>query len=56
MISISDDIDLARREVKLQIAFYSTTRTYTPILELHGKADDRPGSPRGASATRTRKR
>ncbi|MFP5298985.1 MAG: LLM class flavin-dependent oxidoreductase [Actinomycetota bacterium] len=36
MISISDDVDLARREVKLQIAFYSTTRTYTPILELHG--------------------
>ncbi|MGI8773904.1 MAG: TIGR03617 family F420-dependent LLM class oxidoreductase [Actinomycetota bacterium] len=39
MISISDDVDLARREVKLQIAFYATTRTYTPILELHGKAD-----------------
>lgn len=38
MISISDDVDLARREVKLQIAFYATTRTYTPILELHGKA------------------
>lgn len=39
MISISDDVDLARREVKLQIAFYATTRTYTPILELHGKAE-----------------
>ncbi|MGH2755065.1 MAG: LLM class flavin-dependent oxidoreductase [Actinomycetota bacterium] len=39
MISISDDVDTARREVKLQIAFYATTRTYTPILELHGKAD-----------------
>jgi probable F420-dependent oxidoreductase len=38
LISISDDVDLARREVKLQIAFYATTRTYTPILELHGKA------------------
>ncbi|MBA2724605.1 MAG: LLM class flavin-dependent oxidoreductase [Actinobacteria bacterium] len=38
MISISDDADVARREVKLQIAFYATTRTYTPILELHGKA------------------
>lgn len=38
MISISDDVDLARREVKLQLAFYSTTRTYTPILELHGRA------------------
>ena len=39
MISINDDVDLARREVKLQLAFYSTTRTYSPILELHGKAD-----------------
>lgn len=39
LISISDDVDKARDEVKLQIAFYSTTRTYTPILELHGKAD-----------------
>lgn len=38
MISISDDVDQARREVKLQIAFYSTTRTYSPILELHGRA------------------
>ena len=39
MISIHDDPDVARREVKLQIAFYATTRTYTPILELHGKAE-----------------
>ncbi len=38
MISISDDVDAARREVKRQIAFYATTRTYAPILELHGKA------------------
>ena len=38
MMSISDDVDMARREVKLQIAFYATTRTYTPVLELHGKA------------------
>ena len=37
MISINDDVDLARREVKLQLAFYATTRTYAPILELHGK-------------------
>ena len=37
MISISDDVDLARREVKLQIAFYATTRTYSKILELHGR-------------------
>lgn len=39
MISISDDEEQARREVKLQIAFYATTRTYLPIMELHGKAD-----------------
>jgi probable F420-dependent oxidoreductase len=38
MISISDDVDLARREVKLQIAFYATTRTYKRILEMHGRA------------------
>jgi probable F420-dependent oxidoreductase len=38
LISISDDVDLARREVKLQIAFYATTRTYRGILELHGRA------------------
>lgn len=37
MISINDDVDLARRGVKLQLAFYATTRTYAPILELHGK-------------------
>ena len=39
LISISDDVDLARREAKLQIAFYATTRTYRAILELHGRAD-----------------
>jgi probable F420-dependent oxidoreductase len=37
LISITDDGDLARREVKLQIAFYATTRTYSAILALHGK-------------------
>ena len=37
LISISEDADLARREVKLQIAFYATTRTYSGILALHGK-------------------
>jgi probable F420-dependent oxidoreductase len=39
LISISDDVDLARREAKLQIGFYATTRTYLPILELHGRTD-----------------
>jgi probable F420-dependent oxidoreductase len=37
LISISDDVDAARRELKLQIAFYATTRTYSGILALHGK-------------------
>ncbi|MGH2730218.1 MAG: TIGR03617 family F420-dependent LLM class oxidoreductase [Actinomycetota bacterium] len=37
LMAISDDVDLARREVKLQIAFYATTRTYKGILELHGR-------------------
>jgi probable F420-dependent oxidoreductase len=38
MVSLADDVDLARREVKLQIAFYATTRTYRAILEMHGRA------------------
>lgn len=37
MCSISDDVDLARREVKLQIAFYATTRTYRRVLATHGR-------------------
>jgi probable F420-dependent oxidoreductase len=37
LISISDDMDLARREIKLQIAFYATTRTYKRILATHGR-------------------
>lgn len=38
LISISDDVDMARREIKLQIAFYATTRTYKGILETHDRA------------------
>jgi probable F420-dependent oxidoreductase len=37
LVSISDDADVARRELKLQIAFYATTRSYRAILELHGR-------------------
>jgi probable F420-dependent oxidoreductase len=37
MIAVADDVDLARREVKLQIAFYATTRTYKQILQLHDR-------------------
>ena len=36
LISISEDRELARREVAQQIGFYATTRTYEPILALHG--------------------
>jgi probable F420-dependent oxidoreductase len=38
LISVSDDVDMARRELKLQIAFYATTRTYKRILEIHDRA------------------
>ena len=31
-----DDRELARREVSQQIGFYATTRTYAPVLALHG--------------------
>ncbi len=36
LVSISDDRELARREVCQQIGFYATTRTYAPVLALHG--------------------
>jgi probable F420-dependent oxidoreductase len=55
LVSISDDIEHARREAKLQIAFYATTRTYRAILELH----DRGGivsDLRSAFAARDRER
>jgi probable F420-dependent oxidoreductase len=34
--AISDDADLARREAKAQLAFYSIVRTYDSIMALHG--------------------
>jgi alkanesulfonate monooxygenase SsuD/methylene tetrahydromethanopterin reductase-like flavin-dependent oxidoreductase (luciferase family) len=34
--SVATDAARARREAKAQIAFYSTVRTYDPILDLHG--------------------
>lgn len=34
--SIHDDVEIARREAKAQIAFYSIVRTYRPILEPEG--------------------
>ena len=40
ILQLNDDRERARFEAALQIAFYSTTRTYTPVLALHG-FDDR---------------
>lgn len=34
--AVAADREQARREAKQQIAFYSTVRTYDPILDLHG--------------------
>jgi len=40
IMAISEDREEARREAAMQIAFYATTRTYRPVLALHG-FDDR---------------
>ncbi|MGD0123151.1 MAG: TIGR03617 family F420-dependent LLM class oxidoreductase [Candidatus Limnocylindrales bacterium] len=37
MISVGDDAEAARRAARLQIAFYATTPSYKPILDLHGR-------------------
>jgi probable F420-dependent oxidoreductase len=39
ILAVSGDRQQARREAALQIAFYATTRTYRPVLELHGFQD-----------------
>jgi len=36
ILQISDDRELARREAAFQVAFCATTRTYRPVLALHG--------------------
>jgi probable F420-dependent oxidoreductase len=36
MVSVAPDDALARLEAKQQIGFYATTRTYRPVLALHG--------------------
>jgi alkanesulfonate monooxygenase SsuD/methylene tetrahydromethanopterin reductase-like flavin-dependent oxidoreductase (luciferase family) len=36
ILQVSEDRELARREAALQIGFYATTRTYRPVLALHG--------------------
>jgi probable F420-dependent oxidoreductase len=40
ILQVSNDRNQARREAALQIGFYATTRTYRPVLEMHG-FDDR---------------
>jgi probable F420-dependent oxidoreductase len=39
IVAVSEDREEARREAALQVAFYATTRTYRPVLELHGMED-----------------
>ncbi len=39
IVQVSDDRAAARREAALQVAFYATTRTYAPVLALHGFED-----------------
>ena len=39
ILQVSDDRDLARYEAAMQIGFYATTRTYRPVLALHGFED-----------------
>jgi probable F420-dependent oxidoreductase len=39
IVQMSADRDEALREAAAQVAFYATTRTYLPVLELHGFAD-----------------
>jgi len=36
VVGVSDDAEQAREDVKRQIAFHATVRTYDGILELHG--------------------
>jgi probable F420-dependent oxidoreductase len=40
ILQVSPDRDTASREAALQLAFYATTRTYRPVLAMHG-FDDR---------------
>jgi alkanesulfonate monooxygenase SsuD/methylene tetrahydromethanopterin reductase-like flavin-dependent oxidoreductase (luciferase family) len=39
ILQVSEDREEALREAALQIAFYATTRTYRPVLEMHGFED-----------------
>jgi probable F420-dependent oxidoreductase len=39
IMQVSEDREEARRQAAYQVAFYATTRTYAPVLALHGFAD-----------------
>ena len=39
ILQLNEDRDRARFEAALQIAFYATTRTYAPVLAMHGFED-----------------
>jgi len=39
ILQLADDPDLARREAALQVGVYATTRTYRPVLAMHGFED-----------------
>jgi probable F420-dependent oxidoreductase len=39
ILQAAGDREAARREAALQVAFYATTRTYRPVLALHGLED-----------------
>ena len=39
ILQVSDDREEALREAAGQVAFYATTRTYRPVLQLHGFED-----------------
>ena len=51
ILQIGEDRERARREAALQVGFYATTRTYTPVLAHHG-FDDRVAPLRRAYAGR----
>jgi alkanesulfonate monooxygenase SsuD/methylene tetrahydromethanopterin reductase-like flavin-dependent oxidoreductase (luciferase family) len=36
VVQVDADGDLARREAAMQLGFYATTRTYAPVLAMHG--------------------
>lgn len=39
ILQLNEDRERARFEAAVQIAFYATTRTYRPVLDLHGFGD-----------------